>query len=329
MFVSAALLTRLGLAVMAPSLAPSSPRVACQVELQPGNAPHAWIAAAAAVRDSLRERADADRDCRAVVIHASGDRSSVEVVTLDGRHGVRRLADAGDVVATVDALIVTVRADGASPDPRGQSDESVRVEVRPPQLAGPPAEIAPSTGWRIQVVAGGGARFSLPGTGAAQLELGIGVARPGWELGLFGAWAPAAIATGSNTPLAFSSTAEAAIGGAWRPTLGGSGIDLFVGARAGITHLADANTNNMNDPPAAGAGGTGGSQNVDPNYAGVAPAVTGFIGAVFATRSIVHLRPQLWYQWIPKTRFGGSGQDPVTGRLSSVGLSLGVESRLP
>ena len=319
MFVAAALLTRLGVTWVATTLAPPA-SLACQVELRPDNAARAWIIAAAAVRDSLRDRGDADRDCRTVVIHAAPSAPSVEVVTLDGRHGVRRLASAGDVAATVAALIVTVRADAPAVDTNGDPDEQV-VAVAPPATDSTDVD-QPAAGWRPQVVVGGGTRWSLPGTQAAQLELGVGIARPGWELGLFGAWAPTTVALGSKSPVAFASTAEAALGGAWRPALGKSSVDLIVGARAGVIRLANADNNNTGDS----TGGNNDVNNVDATFDGVAPAVTGFLGAAFATRSIVHVRPQLWYQWVPRARLGGQN---ATGQLSSVGLSLGVESRVP
>jgi hypothetical protein len=271
--------------------------------------------AAAAVRDSLRAGSDADRDCREVVIHASVERPSVEVVTADGRRGVRRLADPRDVEATVAALIVTVR-DGPDPRDDAPGPTTVAAAIVKEASPAPPAGEPTPLGWRPQIVAGGGARVSLPGTQSVLLELSLGVARPGWELGLYGAWAPTAVAIGKGAQPTFTSSTEAAVGGAWRPALGSSGVDLIVGARAGLIHFVEGDHVNS-------------TTNSDVSIDGVAPALTAWVGAAFATRSIVHFRPQVWYQWAAATRLGSSASDPLASSLSSIGLSVGVESRVP
>ena len=284
------------------TLPPAPP---CRVELIPGDAPRAWVAAASALRDVLRAGGPADRDCRKVVIRASSEQPSVEVTTLDGRQGVRRLADARDVEPTVTALIVTVLA--APPADMAASAGDV---------AGTGESPAPPTahGWRALIVAGGGVRLTLPGTPAPVLELTLGVTHRSWEVGLFGAWAPTTLAIGESSPAVFSSTTEVGLGGARRTPIGVG--DLFFGARASVLRITDADNGDS----------TGGGNNTDPSLAGVAPALTAVVGAAVPARAIVRLRPQLWFQWAPAVRLGGPN---ATSSVASIGIGLGAESRIP
>jgi hypothetical protein len=297
MLVTAALLSRLSLIGLAATTLPAPARAGtCRVELVPADATRAWVAAASALRESLRDGGPADRDCSRVVIHAVPERPSVEVTTLDGRRGVRRLADARDIEPTVAALIVTVLADASA---GGVSRADAAIERAPEAPDGGTA----AGGWRPHIVGGAGARVSLPSAPAPVVELTLGLAHPRWEVGVSGAWAP------TNATAALASTTEVALAAARRQEVASS-VDLVYGARAGVILLVEGNS------------GGGGSSSMG----GVAPAATGFLGAVFPARSPVRLRPQLWFQWAPTYRIGANN---ASSSFASVGLSLGAESSLP
>jgi hypothetical protein len=180
-----------------------------------------------------------------------------------------------------------------------------------------------NAGWRPQLIVGGGARVSLQGTSSPMLQLALGVGHPYWEAALYGAWAPTNLGV-APTVVGFKSTAEVGLGGARRQPLGDSSVDLVLGAHAGLIRLAAA-------PKAMDMTGGGSGDTQDPTEVvdlhGVAPAATAFLGAVFPTRAAVRIRPQIWFQWVPKTRINSSVD--ATARLASVGLSIAAESRLP
>src|SRR5262249_15859230 len=138
-------------------------RLPCRVEVVPADAAPEWLRAASALQRSLAARDVDEVDCGSVVVRAGGPAPSVEVTTLDGRRGVRELADPGDLEPTVEALTTT---------------------VSPATTAAPAAAVADSlsqTGgarpWQLLLVAAGGAQHTLSRTSAPLFEATVGTVR--------------------------------------------------------------------------------------------------------------------------------------------------------
>jgi hypothetical protein len=264
----------------------------CHVEVLPADAPSAWVSAAYVLQQRLGNAPALDRDCRAVVIHAASTPASVEVTTPDGRHGVRMLADARDLEPTVSALIVTVNADSALTH------------------AAEPPPVAPS--WAALVVAGAGARLTLPGTPASTLSASAGVSHRSWEGMIYGVWSPSVIGATAASTAVYTSTLELGFGIARRqPVRFG---DLLLGARGGIIRLSP----NMQM-----------SDNVDdmiPSGPWVAPTLGLFTGTAIRLTNHLRLRPELSFQWVPTTSTPDGTNVPAMWNL---GLVMGAESNLP
>jgi hypothetical protein len=275
------------------------PQGSCPVRVVPENASAAWLTAASALARTLRSPVSGDRDCREVIVHAASD-PSVEVTTSDGRHGVRRLADARDLEPTVTALIVTVPPEFMSETP------TLTAPAAPP-----PAVHA----WQLFMFAGGGGRLRLPSTPAPVLELMVGTLRRPWELALYGGWVPTVVRAGATEKAGFSSTAELGLSAARRHPLGS--VDLIVGARAAAVVL----WGHTNDSADATGGGNAGEV---PSTV-FAPAVSAFVGTSIPFLSRLKLRPQVSFQWIP---LGVTSAEP-TSSIWSVGFGLGAESGTP
>jgi hypothetical protein len=286
---------------------------ACHVHLVPTNAGRAWVLAASALEQALRATPPGDNDCSEIVIRATSEHASVEVTTLDGRHGVRSLADALEVEPTVAALIVTVR-------PESVVDRSPAPAPAPAPAAAPPLP-APAgsrrAGWRPLVAAGAGARLTLPRTPVPVVELMLGAASGSAEVALFAAWAPTVLGTTASAQATFSSSAEVGVDVARRQPIGRG--DLLLGVRAGAIRFAPSTR-----PPDAAQTG----QNDDPTAAIYAPTAAAFVAAALPALGIVRIRPQLSVQWIPPLR-AGAATDTTPPSLWSVGLSVGAESRIP
>ncbi|HET6284125.1 MAG TPA: hypothetical protein VFH73_24420 [Polyangia bacterium] len=279
----------------------------CPIRLLPADAPGPWLSAASALERSLQDRPSVDRDCLEVVVHAATAESpgiaSVEVITADGRHGIRYLADARDLEPTVTALIVTVAPD-------------LMATPAAEDAANPAAEAATPGRWRPVLFAGGGARLTLPSAPAPVVELMAGVTHDAWELGLFGSWAPTFIGSGASTRAGYTSAAELGASIAQRRPL--RAVDMIGGLRVSAVGLW-----NYTPPDNMPGEGTGNFGEPTPGMT-LAPALSGFLGTSIPVSSAVRLRPQLSLQWIP---LGISTQQ--SNSIWSIGLGLGAESRVP
>jgi hypothetical protein len=270
----------------------------CHIEVLPADAPSAWVSAAFVLQQRLGNAPALDRDCRAVVIHASSTPASVEVTTPDGRRGVRVLADARDLEPTVSALIVTVNADSAL----------THAAETPP--------VAPS--WAALLVAGAGARLTLPGTPASTLSASVGMSHRSWEGMIYGVWSPSVIgATAANNAI-YTSTLELGLGIARRQRVRFG--DLLLGARGGIIRLSP-NTAAVNSPTQV-------ADNADeiPTGPWMAPTLGLFTGTAIRITNHLRLRPELSFQWVPKISTTDGTSVPAMWNL---GLVMGAESNLP
>lgn len=280
------------------SVVAGAPQGSCPVRVVPSNASADWVSAASALERSLHNSAAADRDCREIVVHAatpSGELASVEVTTVDGRLGVRRLADARELEPTVSALIVTLPAD---------------LMAGPPTVSAPAA--APDRAWRLLMFAGGGARLTLPSVPSPVVDLMVGTLHRPWELALYGSWTPTVMGTNASARAGFASSAEAGLSAAYRSPL--RSVDLILGGRAtaiGLWGHPDEMGNMVGD-------------NVDKAFL-AAPAFSAFLGTSIPFLSGIRLRPQASFQWIPV----GITTGDSTSSIWSVGLGLGAESGTP
>jgi hypothetical protein len=271
----------------------------CHVEVVPADAPGGWVSAAYVLQQRLGTAPALDRDCRAVVIHAASTPASVEVTTQDGRRGVRTLADARDLEPTVSALIVTVNADSAL------------------SHAAEPPPVAPS--WAALLVAGAGARLTLPGTPASTLSASAGMSHRSWEGMIYGTWSPSVIGATAASNALYTSTLELGFGFARRqPVRFG---DLLLGARGGIIRLSP-NVAAINVQMQM-------SDNADemvPTGPWIAPTLGLFTGTAIRITNHLHLRPELSFQWVPTTSTPDGTKVPAMWNL---GLVMGAESSLP
>ncbi len=289
----------------------------CPVRLVPADAPRPWAAAASALENTLRVTPTGDRDCLEVVVRAAPSPTdagaSVEIITTDGRHGVRRLADARDLEPTVAALIVTISPGLPAAAAPADGDAAIAVAAPAP----------PSIPWGALVLAGAGARLVLPSAPAPAVELAAGGVRGSWELALVASWVPTFLGAGATAKAGYSSSAELGISVAQRRAVGARGTtDLLFGARASAAGMWNRTLGDDSVMEGAASGSFG--DNPVTAFA-VAPAFAAFLGASLPVFSFVRLRPQLSLQWTPLAL----SSVPATQSIWSVGFGIAAERRIP
>lgn len=159
---------------------------ACSVSLVPVDASVEWRRAVEELRAHLRGAATSD--CASIEVHVTLSGALVAFATSDGRQAIRRVDQPSELVATTDALMVTIPP---SPPPVDDAPElhaaatstskDVATTITSPTVAADPfiLELSLFTGLRTAFPH----RFTSP-----VLGVGIGGHVNRWHLGVYGQW---------------------------------------------------------------------------------------------------------------------------------------------
>lgn len=316
--------------------APSSPS-SCVVSVVPAESSATWRTVAAELARRLDTIAVASKDCAAVSVHVTGERSAVIVfATRDGRHAVRHIASPSDLVPVVEALAITIPPVVDRP-PAVVDGPAPSVERSPPReqplAASPSATPPPATplreNARVLLGARGGGRIASPGAFVAPTFGMSGTIAAGrWDLGIFGQWDPANVVLG-GAPNGFRmSSLGVGVSIGRREPLGrvvalvvGASLAAAITSQSGAT--ANAGTNASGEGQGTGDGASGSTR--------AEPRAGAYAGIAFPARSSVRLRTELAAD-VVASRIGRSlAIDPALPALPwwSLTASIGAEWEVP
>lgn len=280
----------------------ASDRGECRVLLYPAQAGAQWISATRALDAQLRQSAPGDRDCVEVVVNAAPERATVAVLTRDGRRAERSLEGAEELAPTVEGLIVTVL-------PESQRAGQGQVTASPDATTTAPRK-------RLLLGAAGGARLSLPGKMiGAVLDVTAGVTWSAYELSLFGGWNPGLWMPANENTAHIPYALEMGAGAGRRQHF--RLADVIGGLRAGGIR-------------AAGVWGPEGAtlmgDDSTPFPFRFFPFVGAYTALAFSPSSVVRVRPQLIFQWLPTAASYGNTLPPGASIPSwNLTISIGAE----
>lgn len=184
------------------------PDSTCPLQVEPPNPETAWHAKALATEKTLQERSSAAHDCRSIRIEVQPEGNALlTFTTTDGRIAVRLLHTADEILATVEALLVTLPVE----KPLEKQAELPKPPIPGPLTVSPPKEraapkpelVREPPRFVFQLFAGG--RFGVdagmfsPSFGTRALFL----VRP-WELGIGGEVDPLYVPLAGSAPSGFA-----------------------------------------------------------------------------------------------------------------------------